>query len=38
MGQCQECRVTIDGVPHRLACQAQCSSGMVVNTHAKAAP
>jgi len=38
MGQCQECRVTIDGVPHRLACQAQCSSGMLIHTRSQVAP
>ena len=32
MGQCQECRVTIDGWPHRLACQTRCHQGMVVTT------
>jgi D-hydroxyproline dehydrogenase subunit gamma len=32
MGVCQECRVTIDGVPHRLACQTVCATGMTVVT------
>ncbi len=32
MGQCQECRVTIDGRPHRLACQVRCVSGMRIAT------
>lgn len=32
MGQCQECRVTIDGHPHRLACQVRCHHGMVIAT------
>lgn len=32
MGVCQECRVTIDGVPHRLACQTLCADGMTVRT------
>ncbi|OWW21385.1 (2Fe-2S)-binding protein [Noviherbaspirillum denitrificans] len=32
MGICQECRVTIDGVPHRLACQTLCANGMRVET------
>ena len=32
MGVCQECRVTIDGVPHRLACQTVCVTGMNVVT------
>lgn len=28
MGVCKECRVTIDGVPNRLACEVRCSDGM----------
>jgi D-hydroxyproline dehydrogenase subunit gamma len=32
MGVCQECRVTINGVPHVLACQTVCTSGMEVVT------
>jgi predicted molibdopterin-dependent oxidoreductase YjgC len=32
MGYCQECRVTIDGQPHRLACQSRCSEGMQIIT------
>jgi predicted molibdopterin-dependent oxidoreductase YjgC len=32
MGVCFECRVTIDGVPHRLSCQTQCAPGMKVRT------
>ncbi|WP_296657613.1 2Fe-2S iron-sulfur cluster-binding protein [Paraburkholderia sp.] len=32
MGVCQECRVTIDGVRHRLACQTLCAEGMTVCT------
>ncbi|BCG01758.1 ferredoxin (plasmid) [Paraburkholderia sp. PGU19] len=32
MGVCQECRVTIDGVRHRLACQTLCAEGMNVKT------
>lgn len=32
MGICQECRVTIDGRQHRLACQTLCTPGMVVIT------
>ncbi|CAD6531375.1 hypothetical protein LMG27952_02572 [Paraburkholderia hiiakae] len=32
MGICQECRVTIDGVPHRLACQTVCAADMHVVT------
>ncbi|MDR3098786.1 MAG: (2Fe-2S)-binding protein [Paraburkholderia sp.] len=32
MGVCQECRVTIDGVRHRLACQTLCADGMEVVT------
>ncbi|TFW15888.1 (2Fe-2S)-binding protein [Massilia arenosa] len=34
MGVCQECHVTIDGVPHRLACQVRCTDGMSVRTGA----
>lgn len=37
MGQCQECRVTIDGVPHRLACQSACRDGMLIQTGAGSA-
>jgi D-hydroxyproline dehydrogenase subunit gamma len=32
MGMCQECRVEIDGVPHRLACQVRCRDGMAIAT------
>jgi len=32
MGICHECRVTIDGEPHRLACQTACAEGMRVET------
>lgn len=32
MGVCQECRVTIDGVPHRRACMEIVSDGMDVRT------
>ena len=32
MGVCFECRVTIDGVPDRLACQTTVQSGMSVRT------
>lgn len=32
MGICHECRVTIDGQAHRLACQALCAAGMQVLT------
>jgi predicted molibdopterin-dependent oxidoreductase YjgC len=32
MGQCQECRVTIDGRAQRLACQVRCASGMLIST------
>ena len=32
MGICQECRVSIDGVRHRLACQTMCTDGMRVET------
>jgi len=30
MGQCQECRVTIDGQPQRLACMTFVAEGMRV--------
>jgi len=33
MGICFECRVTIDGVPHRRACMETCAPGMRVETH-----
>ena len=32
MGICFECRVTIDGIPHRLSCQTVCAGGMEVRT------
>lgn len=32
MGVCQECRVTIDGRAHVLACQTLCRDGMGVDT------
>lgn len=32
MGMCQECRVSIDGVAHRLACQVRCTDGMKIVT------
>lgn len=32
MGTCQECRVTIDGVPHRRACLEPVRAGMRVTT------
>ena len=32
MGQCQECRVTIDGQLHRLACHVVCEAGMAIDT------
>ncbi|MDR5781928.1 2Fe-2S iron-sulfur cluster-binding protein [Caballeronia sp. LZ065] len=32
MGVCQECRVTIDGVRHRLACQTVCMQDMSIET------
>ncbi len=34
MGVCQECRVTIAGRTHRLACQTLCTPGMRVVTAA----
>jgi predicted molibdopterin-dependent oxidoreductase YjgC len=33
MGVCQECRVTIDGRAHALACQTLCREGMTVQTN-----
>ncbi len=30
MGVCQECRVTIDGRAHQLACQTLCATGMQI--------
>ncbi|MEC5404444.1 2Fe-2S iron-sulfur cluster-binding protein [Paraburkholderia sp. MPAMCS5] len=32
MGVCQECRVTIDGRAHALACQTLCRDGQTVRT------
>jgi sarcosine oxidase subunit alpha len=32
MGICFECRVTIDGHPHRRACMESCRAGMEVDT------
>jgi sarcosine oxidase subunit alpha len=32
MGICFECRVTIDGTPHRRACQVLAEAGMDVRT------
>lgn len=32
MGVCHECRVTIDGRAHQLACQTPCTLGMKVQT------
>ena len=32
MGVCQECRVTIDGRAHTLACQTLCREGLTVQT------
>lgn len=32
IGQCQECRVTIDGRAHRLACRTVCAPGMIIET------
>jgi predicted molibdopterin-dependent oxidoreductase YjgC len=33
MGVCQECRVTIDGRAHALACQTLCRDGQTVHTY-----
>jgi sarcosine oxidase subunit alpha len=38
MGTCHECRVTIDGVPHRRSCLELCRQGMVVETSIETAP
>jgi D-hydroxyproline dehydrogenase subunit gamma len=32
MGVCQECRVTVDGFAHTLACQTLCRDGQVIET------
>ncbi|HVE11511.1 MAG TPA: (2Fe-2S)-binding protein [Paraburkholderia sp.] len=32
MGVCQECRVTIDGRAHVLACQTLCRDGQIIET------
>ncbi|MDO8178136.1 MAG: (2Fe-2S)-binding protein [Undibacterium sp.] len=32
MGICMECRVTIDGQAHQLACQTLCLDGMQIST------
>jgi D-hydroxyproline dehydrogenase subunit gamma len=32
MGVCQECRVTIDGFAHALACQTLCRDGQTIET------
>lgn len=32
MGTCFECRVTIDGVPHRRACLEPCREGLEIAT------
>ena len=32
MGICMECRVTINGEPHRRSCQVLCEAGMEVTT------
>jgi len=37
MGVCQECRVTINGRQHQLACQTLCAPGMDVRTGVHAA-
>ena len=34
IGQCQECRVTINGTPHQLACRTICTNGMDILTGA----
>ena len=32
MGVCQECRITLNGRQHRLACQVFCQPGMKIST------
>ena len=32
IGQCEECRVTIDGQAHCLACRTRCRPGMRIET------
>ncbi len=32
MGICYECRVTIDGEPHRVSCQVRVEEGMEIST------
>jgi predicted molibdopterin-dependent oxidoreductase YjgC len=32
IGQCQECRVTVDGRANRLACRTICADGMAIET------
>jgi predicted molibdopterin-dependent oxidoreductase YjgC len=32
IGLCQECRVTIDGRAHCLACRTVCAPGMIIET------
>jgi len=32
MGVCGECRVTVDGLAHRLGCQSLCTPGMEIRT------
>ncbi|MEH6437588.1 2Fe-2S iron-sulfur cluster-binding protein [Massilia sp. DD77] len=36
IGHCQECRVTIDGKPHQLACRTRCRDGMEIATGGEA--
>lgn len=32
IGQCQECRVTVDGCANQLACRTVCGDGMTIET------
>ncbi|SDD75042.1 2Fe-2S iron-sulfur cluster binding domain-containing protein [Massilia sp. PDC64] len=32
IGQCQECRVTVDGAMNQLACRTICADGMAIET------
>ena len=38
MGICFECRVAIDGIPHRRSCQLLCTPGIRITTEEEPAP
>ena len=38
MGVCQECRVSVDGRAHVLACQTLCRDGQLIRTSRKTEP